>query len=242
MQHYTTRWVRDQTKVMEIMDIIKHRKWTWSSHMRCRTDNRRSAALTVWTPMGDKINRGRQRQRWRDELQQYWGNVNWYTRGRDRDLWRQHAKAFVLQWTDRAWRWWYTQTYTIVRKTLLQTNKYKHKHKHTHKHTHKHIHTQPLKSPSPLPLLTPIRQNATNNHQHPKLILPDHHWLSVPRQMSPITADNWIKVDNTPIIDVINDLLPSCERQIIGWSTVSQRASFCEREATLFEHHQVNYL
>ena len=35
-----------------------------------------------------------------DELQQYRGNVNWYLRERNRDIWRQHAKAFVLQWTD----------------------------------------------------------------------------------------------------------------------------------------------
>jgi len=42
--------------------------------------------------MGDKINRGRQRNIWRDELQQYWGNVNWYMRGRNRELWRQHAR------------------------------------------------------------------------------------------------------------------------------------------------------
>ena len=96
----TNKWVRDQTKVMDIMEIIKNRKWTWTGHISHRTDNRWSAALTVWTPMGGKRNRGRQRKRWRDELQQYWGNVNWYMRARNRDLWRQHAKAFVLQWTD----------------------------------------------------------------------------------------------------------------------------------------------
>ena len=42
--------------------------------------NRWSAALTVWTPMGGKRNRGNQPKRWRDEVQQYWGNVNWYMR------------------------------------------------------------------------------------------------------------------------------------------------------------------
>ena len=69
----TNKWVRDQIKVME---IIKNRKWT--GHSSRRTDNKWSAALTVWPPMGGKRNQERQRKRWRDELQQYCGNVNWY--------------------------------------------------------------------------------------------------------------------------------------------------------------------
>jgi len=68
----TNHWVRDQTKVMDIMEkIIKNRKWTWAGHISRRTDNRWSAALTVWIPMGGERNRGRQRKRWRDELEQY---------------------------------------------------------------------------------------------------------------------------------------------------------------------------
>jgi len=59
----TNKWVRGQTKVMEIMEIIKNRKWTWAGHIGRRTDNRWSAALTVWTPMGGEINRGRQRKK-----------------------------------------------------------------------------------------------------------------------------------------------------------------------------------
>jgi len=96
----TNKWMRDQTKVIDIMEIIKNGKWTWTGHISRRTNYRCSAALTVWTPVDGKINRGRQRKRWRDELQQYLGNVNRYMRERNRDLWRQHAKAFVLQWTD----------------------------------------------------------------------------------------------------------------------------------------------
>jgi len=71
------KWVRDQTNAMDIMEIIKNRKWILTGHISHRTYNRWSAALTVWTPMGGKRNRGRQRKRWRDELQQNWGNVNW---------------------------------------------------------------------------------------------------------------------------------------------------------------------
>jgi len=69
----TNNWTSDQTKVMDIMEIIKNRKWTRAGHISCRSDNRWSAALTVWTPMGGKRIRGRQRKRWRDEQQQYSG-------------------------------------------------------------------------------------------------------------------------------------------------------------------------
>ena len=59
----TNKWVRDQTKVMDIMEIIKNRKWTWEGHVSRRTDNRWSAAVTVWTSMGGKRNWGRQRKK-----------------------------------------------------------------------------------------------------------------------------------------------------------------------------------
>ena len=71
------KWVKDQTKLNDIIEIIKNRKWTWTGHISRRMDNRYSAALTVWTLMDGK------RKRWRDELQQYWGNVNWYMRARN---------------------------------------------------------------------------------------------------------------------------------------------------------------
>jgi len=72
----TNKWVRNKTKVMDIMEIIKNRKCTWAVHITRRTYNSWSAALTVSIPMGGKINRGRQLKRLTDELQQYWGNVN----------------------------------------------------------------------------------------------------------------------------------------------------------------------
>jgi len=62
----TNKWVRDQNKVMNYMEIIKNTKQTWAGHISLRTGNRWSAALTVWTPMGGKRKRGGQRKRWRD--------------------------------------------------------------------------------------------------------------------------------------------------------------------------------
>ena len=37
---------------MDIMIIIKNRKWTCAGHISRRINNIWSAALTVWTPVG----------------------------------------------------------------------------------------------------------------------------------------------------------------------------------------------
>ena len=96
----TNKWIRDQTKVNDIMKTIKRRKWTWAGHISRYNDNRWSSAITQWTPYGEKRNRGRQRKRWRDELQHYWGTVNWHQYAHNRLHWRRHAEAFIQQWID----------------------------------------------------------------------------------------------------------------------------------------------
>ena len=69
----TNKWIREQTDFEDILKTIKKMKWTWAGHIsRCK-DNRWSSAITQWTPYGERRNRGRQRKRWRDEVQKYWG-------------------------------------------------------------------------------------------------------------------------------------------------------------------------
>ena len=49
----TNKWIREQTKVVDILETIKkRRKWTWAGHICRRTDNRWSALLTHWIPYG----------------------------------------------------------------------------------------------------------------------------------------------------------------------------------------------
>ena len=47
----TCKWTRDQTNVIDIMEIIKNRKCTWAGHISRGTGNRWSVAFTVWTPI-----------------------------------------------------------------------------------------------------------------------------------------------------------------------------------------------
>lgn len=96
----TNKWIREQTKVQDILETVKRRKWNWAGHISRRKDNRWSSAITHWTPYEGKRNRGRQRKRWRDELQQFWGQTNWHQQALNRGIWKHHAEAFILQWID----------------------------------------------------------------------------------------------------------------------------------------------
>ena len=96
----TNIWVRKQIKVKDIIKVVKMRKWTWAGHVSRRTDNRWTQRLTQWQPRDGKRSRGRQRKRWRDDLDKYWGHSTWQRVAEERHIWRSHAEAFVLQWTD----------------------------------------------------------------------------------------------------------------------------------------------
>ena len=96
----TNKWIREQTKVRDIMKVIKQRKWKWAGHVTRRRDGRWSTQITEWTPLEGKRNRGRQRKRWRDEIQQFWNDTNWYKYVKERENWRDHAEAFIQWWID----------------------------------------------------------------------------------------------------------------------------------------------
>ena len=96
----TNKWIREQTKVQDIIRIIKLRKWRWAGHISRRTDNRWTSQITSWRPMDGYRNRGRQRVRWRDDIDSYWGTVHWQGAARNRTTWHQHAEAFIQQWID----------------------------------------------------------------------------------------------------------------------------------------------
>ena len=82
----TNEWIRNKTKVQDILEIVKRRKWTWAGHVSRMTDNRWTARLTDWRPMDGKRSRGRPLKRWRDELDHYWNSVTWKRKAGDRQL------------------------------------------------------------------------------------------------------------------------------------------------------------
>ena len=95
--HKTAEWIREKTKVRDILETISKAKWKWAGHVLRRNDNRWTTRLTTWQPRGHKRNRGRQKTRWRDDLDKF--NKHWQRDALDRIVWRKMREAYVQQRT-----------------------------------------------------------------------------------------------------------------------------------------------
>ncbi len=91
-------WIREQTKVEDILMVIKKKKWTWARHVMRKRDNRWTTRVTEWQPKNGRRNQGRQRVRWKEEIRAFSG-PSWSSLTLDRERWRMLGKTFVLQWT-----------------------------------------------------------------------------------------------------------------------------------------------
>ena len=91
--HKTAEWMREQTKLRDILETISKAKWTWAGHLTRRTDNRWTTKLTFWQPRGHTRNKGRPKFRWRDDLDKF--RKHWHRDASDRLRWRQIGKAYV---------------------------------------------------------------------------------------------------------------------------------------------------
>ncbi len=53
-------WIREQTKVEDILMTIKNKKWTWAVHIMHRCDDRWTIRVTEWQPRNGRRKQGRQ--------------------------------------------------------------------------------------------------------------------------------------------------------------------------------------
>ena len=98
----TNIWVREKTKVTDVIEQVRRRKWTRAGHVSRIRDNRWTLRITAWKPYERKRLRGKQANRWRDELDDYWKGTIWQRIAQDRHMWKQHAKAFAKPWDTMA--------------------------------------------------------------------------------------------------------------------------------------------
>ncbi len=66
-------WIREQTKVEDILMTITNKEWTWTGHIMRRRDNRWTMRVTERQPRNGRRNQDRQRVRWRDENRAFTG-------------------------------------------------------------------------------------------------------------------------------------------------------------------------
>ena len=64
----TAHWIREETKVPDIMEIISTLKWNWACYLARTTDNRWTISITFRTRRGHIRNWGKPRTRWREDL------------------------------------------------------------------------------------------------------------------------------------------------------------------------------
>ncbi len=53
-------WIREQTKVEDILVTNKNKKWTWAGNVMRRRDNRWTTRVTEWQPRNGRRNQGTQ--------------------------------------------------------------------------------------------------------------------------------------------------------------------------------------
>ena len=91
----TNIWVRERTKVIDIMYTVRKMKWSWAEHINRLKDDRWTSRITTWRPYDKKRRQLRPAKRWRDDLDIYWSDTIWQRTAQDRVIWRRHAEAFA---------------------------------------------------------------------------------------------------------------------------------------------------
>ena len=92
-------WIREQTKVTDVICRVKKLKWNWVGHLARRNDDRWTTKVLYWIPRDKKRPRKRPQSRWRDEIVKFVG-AEWRRRAENRAGWKHLGEAVILQWID----------------------------------------------------------------------------------------------------------------------------------------------
>ena len=87
-------WIRDQTKVLDIINFIKKAKHRWAGHVARFSDNRWTIRVTEWTPREWTRKPGRPKTRWRDDLSRHLGPT-WSRTAKDRCHWKYSGEGLL---------------------------------------------------------------------------------------------------------------------------------------------------
>ena len=63
----TNIWVRERTKVIDIIKTVRKMKWSWAWHINCHKNDRWTSRVTTWRPYDKKRRQGRPAKRWSDD-------------------------------------------------------------------------------------------------------------------------------------------------------------------------------
>ena len=89
---------KEQTKIRDIMHVIKARKWNWAGHIARLQDHIWTSQVTEWGPMDGSRTTDRLWKRRRDEIDDLWRSVTWKRNAQDRLSLKSKAEALIQQW------------------------------------------------------------------------------------------------------------------------------------------------
>ena len=50
-------WIREKTKLKDIIQVVKQQKWRWAGHVARMNDNRWTKRITDWHPFNEERSR-----------------------------------------------------------------------------------------------------------------------------------------------------------------------------------------
>ena len=92
----TNQWIRQQTKVVDVMERIASLKWNWAGHIARMSDERWTKTIMDWRPPTTRPT-GRPPERWTNGIKRVAGN-NWQQTATDRMKWKELGEAYIQQW------------------------------------------------------------------------------------------------------------------------------------------------
>ena len=92
----TNEWIRQQTRVTDVMERIALLKWNWAGHIARMNDDRWTKTIMQWRPPM-KRPMGRPPERWTNDIKRMAG-ATWQQVAMNREKWRSMGEAYIQQW------------------------------------------------------------------------------------------------------------------------------------------------
>lgn len=90
-------WIRQRTKVVDIVERVTSLKWNFAGHIVRLTDERWNSRIIRWRPWEEKRGRGRPIMRWYDDIKRVAG-FGWTRTAQNREKWRRGREAYAQYW------------------------------------------------------------------------------------------------------------------------------------------------
>lgn len=91
-------WIRKQTGIRDIVEVIHNKKWKWTGHTIRSPLDKWSKILMEWYPRERRRNRGRPATRWDEEMRKVCGGSTWHRVAFERQEWRRMGEVYSKVW------------------------------------------------------------------------------------------------------------------------------------------------